>query len=100
MSNQSASLSFGAAGLLDAPLSYKRGDDETTLNLVISACYRHVFGNTMPMESERLGSAESQLRDGRFSVREFVRSLAKSPFYTSVLTKIGLFSVMISITVW
>ena len=83
MSNQSASLSFGAAGLLDAPLSYKRGDDETTLNLVISACYRHVFGNTMPMESERLGSAESQLRDGRFSVREFVRSLAKSPFYTS-----------------
>jgi len=83
MSNQSASLSFGATGLLDSPVSYKRGDEETTLNLAISACYRHVFGNTMPMESERLGSAESQLRNGSITVREFVRCLAKSPFYTS-----------------
>ncbi|WP_094555050.1 phycobilisome rod-core linker polypeptide [Synechococcus sp. 1G10] len=81
MSSQSAALSFGATTLLDAPASYKPGADETSLNLVISASYRHVFGNTMPMESERLDSAESQLRNGTISVRDFVRCLAKSPFY-------------------
>jgi len=83
MTSQSAALSFGARSLLDSAPSYKPGDDETTLNLVISSCYRHVFGNTMPMESERLTSAESQLRNGSITVREFVRSLAKSPFYRS-----------------
>jgi phycoerythrin-associated linker protein len=83
MSSQSAALGFGATSLLDAAPSYKPGDDETTLNLVINTCYRHVFGNTMPMESERLGSAESQLRNGTITVREFVRRLAKSPFYLS-----------------
>jgi phycoerythrin-associated linker protein len=83
MSSQSAALSFGATPLLDAPVSYKPGDDETSLNLTISACYRHVFGNTMPMESERLASAESQVRNGTISVREIVRLLAKSPFYRS-----------------
>jgi len=83
MSSPSAALSFGATSLLDSPASYKPGSDETSLNTVISACYRHVFGNTMPMESERLGAAESQLRNGSISVREFVRCLAKSPFYRS-----------------
>ena len=83
MSNQSFALSFGATPLLDNPVSYKVGDDESNLNLVISACYRHVFGNTMPMESERLESAESQLKHGSLTVKEFVRSLAKSSFYRS-----------------
>ena len=83
MTSQSAALSFGATPLLDEPISYKPGADETSLNLTISACYRHVFGNTMPMDSERLGSAESRLRNGSISVREFVRLLAKSPFYRS-----------------
>jgi phycoerythrin-associated linker protein len=83
MTSQSAALGFGATSLLDAAPSYKPGDDETTLNLVINSCYRHVFGNTMPMESERLGAAESQLRNGTITVREFVRCLAKSPFYRS-----------------
>jgi len=83
MTFQSAALSFGAAPLLDSPVSYRPGADETSLNLVISASYRHVFGNTMPMESERLGTAESQLRNGTLTVREFVRALAKSAFYSS-----------------
>ena len=83
MTTPSAALSFGAASLLDEPASYKPGCDETSLDLVIKACYRHVFGNTMPMESERLISAESQLRNGDLTVREFVRALAKSVFYRS-----------------
>lgn len=75
MSNQSFALSFGATPLQDNPVSYKAGDDESSLNLVINACYRHVFGNTMPMESERLESAESQLKHGQLTVR--VRSLPR-----------------------
>ncbi len=48
---------------------------------VIRAAYRQVWGNPHVMESERLVTAESQLRDGAISVREFVRRLAKSEFY-------------------
>jgi phycocyanin-associated rod linker protein len=57
--------------------SYSREDVET----VIRAVYRHVLGNDHLMKSERLVSAESLLRDGNISVREFVRSVAKSELY-------------------
>ena len=56
------------------------GDDVTG---VIYAAYRQVFGNAHIMESERVVAAESQLRSGNISVREFVRSLAKSELYRS-----------------
>ncbi|MEL0171673.1 MAG: phycobilisome rod-core linker polypeptide, partial [Synechococcus sp.] len=58
-------------------------DAEASLNLAISAAYRQVFGNVQPMESERLLSAESRLRNGDINVREFVRALATSEFYRS-----------------
>ena len=48
---------------------------------VINAVYRHVLGNDYIMASERLVSAESLLRDGNLTVREFVRSVAKSELY-------------------
>ncbi len=48
---------------------------------VILAVYKQVLGNAHVMESERLVSAESQLRDGAISVRDFVRAVAKSDFY-------------------
>lgn len=50
---------------------------------VIRAAYRQVLGNDYLMESERLVSAESLLKDGNISVREFVRLLAKSELYKS-----------------
>ncbi len=50
---------------------------------VIRAVYKQVLGNPHVMESERLTSAESQLCDGSISVREFVRAVAKSAFYSS-----------------
>jgi phycoerythrin-associated linker protein len=50
---------------------------------VIRAVYKQVLGNPHVMESERLTSAESQLCDGSISVREFVRAVAKSGFYSS-----------------
>jgi phycocyanin-associated rod linker protein len=48
---------------------------------VIRAVYRQLLGNDYLMASERLKSAESLLRDGNLSVREFVRSVAKSELY-------------------
>ena len=51
------------------------------VDAIIRAVYKQVLGNPHMMESERLITAESQLRDGTFSVREFVRAVAKSDFY-------------------
>jgi phycocyanin-associated rod linker protein len=48
---------------------------------VIKAVYRQVLGNDYLMASERLISAESLLRDGNLTVREFVRSVAQSELY-------------------
>lgn len=48
---------------------------------VVRAVYRQVLGNDYLMASERLTSAESLLRDGKMSVREFVRAVAKSDLY-------------------
>lgn len=48
---------------------------------VIRAVYRQVLGNDYLMKAERLTSTESLLRDGKISVREFVRAVAKSELY-------------------
>lgn len=50
---------------------------------VIRAVYRQVLGNDYIMASERLTSAESLLKNGSITVREFVRSVAKSDLYRS-----------------
>ncbi|NET69897.1 MAG: photosystem I reaction center subunit XII [Sphaerospermopsis sp. SIO1G2] len=51
------------------------------LELVIRAVYRQVLGNDYILASDRLVSAESLLRDGNLTVREFVRAVAKSELY-------------------
>lgn len=51
------------------------------IELVIRAVYKQLLGNDYLMKSERLESAESLLRDGNISVRDFVRSVAKSELY-------------------
>lgn len=51
------------------------------VEVVIRAAYRQVFGNQYIMASERLTSAESLLRQGDISVRDFVRALALSDLY-------------------
>jgi hypothetical protein len=43
--------------------------------------YRQVLGYQYVMESERLSGAESLFRNGYLSVREFVRTVAKSGLY-------------------
>jgi phycocyanin-associated rod linker protein len=57
--------------------NYTREDADA----VIHAVYRHVLGNDYLMKSERLTGAESLLRDGNLTVREFVRAVAKSELY-------------------
>ena len=52
-------------------------------DIVILATYRQLLGNAYVMESERLSVAESQLKGGEISVREFVRRIAKSELYKS-----------------
>jgi phycoerythrin-associated linker protein len=57
---------------------------EDDLQAVIRAAYRQVLGNAHIMESQRLTSAESMLRNGDISVRGFVRAIAQSDLYRSL----------------
>ncbi len=57
---------------------------EDDLQAVIRAAYRQVLGNAHVMESQRLTSAESMLRNGDISVREFVRAIAQSDLYRAL----------------
>jgi len=57
---------------------------EDDLQAVIRAVYRQVLGNAHVLESQRLISAESQLRNSDISVREFVRAVAQSELYRSL----------------
>ncbi|MEM9136404.1 MAG: phycobilisome rod-core linker polypeptide [Cyanobacteria bacterium P01_F01_bin.42] len=53
--------------------------------LVISAAYKQTFGNVHFMESERLLEAESRLQSGEITVMEFIRQLAKSDLYRTLV---------------
>lgn len=62
----------------------RNNPDEDNLQAVIRAAYRQVLGNAHVMESQRLTSAESMLRNGDLSVRGFVRAIAQSDLYRSL----------------
>ena len=55
-------------------------EDKATL---IRAIYRQVLGNQYVMASERLSQSESLFKTGYLSVREMVRTVAKSGLYRS-----------------
>jgi phycoerythrin-associated linker protein len=57
---------------------------EDDLQTVIRAVYRQVLGNAHVMETQRITSAESQLRNRDISVRGFVRAVAQSDLYRSL----------------
>lgn len=65
----------------NSPTEWRPGASNEDFEVIIRAAYRQVLGNAHVMESERLVVAESQLRDGYCSVREFVRAIAKSDLY-------------------
>ena len=81
-------MSFGPASILgverfdsESPLELLPGDSDANKEQLIQAAYRQVLGNAYVMESERQLVAESQLKLGELSVREFIRYIAKSDLY-------------------
>jgi phycoerythrin-associated linker protein len=60
--------------------NWAAGSDQEKTAL-IQAVYRQVLGYQYLMSSERLTGAESLFRNGYLSVREFVRTVAKSGLY-------------------
>ena len=64
-----------------SPTELRTNWTEGDVQAVINAAYRQVFGNDHVMQNERLTSAESLLRQGNITVRDFVRALAQSEIY-------------------
>jgi phycoerythrin-associated linker protein len=62
-------------------VTLRNNPTEDDLQIVIRAAYRQVLGNHHVMESQRVTAAESQLRNGDITVREFVRRIALSSLY-------------------
>jgi phycoerythrin-associated linker protein len=56
---------------------------EDDLQTVIRAVYKQILGNAHLLESDRLISAESLLRNGDITVRGFVRLVGQSEIYQS-----------------
>lgn len=67
--------------VIDAPVEIRANSSAEDKAIAIRNVYKQVLGNPHVMESERLVSAESQFCDGTYSLREFVRAVAKSDFY-------------------
>ncbi|MBH8566878.1 phycobilisome linker polypeptide [Nostoc sp. CENA67] len=65
------------------PIESLPGSSAEEAESIIRAVYRQVLGNAYVMESERLAVPESQFKRGEYSVREFVRAVAKSDLYRS-----------------
>jgi phycoerythrin-associated linker protein len=65
-------------------IELRHNSSEEDLQIVIRAVYRQVLGNAHVMDSQRLTSAESQLRNGDITVRGFVSAVAHSDLYRSL----------------
>ena len=66
------------------PVKLFDGASIEELEIVIRAAYKQVFGNVHLMESQRLLTAESKLKDGQLTIKDFIRELAKSDLYRSL----------------
>ncbi|NDJ18184.1 phycobilisome linker polypeptide [Myxacorys almedinensis] len=84
VNNLAAAGPLGLSAFDDSSRVELRPDwTEAELQSVFRAAYRQVLGNDYIMKSERLVSAESLLRQGMTTVRDFVRAIAKSDLYKS-----------------
>jgi phycocyanin-associated rod linker protein len=64
-----------------SPIELRPQATKNEVETVINAVYQQVLGNPHLLKAERLTIAESLLRDGKITVREFVRQVAKSDLY-------------------
>jgi phycocyanin-associated rod linker protein len=65
----------------NSPVELRTNWSDNDVKTLVRAAYRQVFGNEHIMESEQLVSAESLLKRGDMTVRDFVRALAQSELY-------------------
>jgi len=73
---------LGTSAFSDAaPVELRPHSTQDDIKAVIRAVYRQLLGNDYLMASERLVVPESLLQDGKITVREFVRQVAKSELY-------------------
>ncbi|HEY9647187.1 MAG TPA: phycobilisome linker polypeptide [Chroococcidiopsis sp.] len=73
---------LGTSAFSDAaPVELRPYSTDDDVKLVIRAVYRQLLGNDYLMASERLVVPESLLQNGKITVREFVRQVAKSELY-------------------
>lgn len=81
MVSTAPAVKFGIDAFSGPALELLQGSSTGDVDTIIRAVYRQVLGNPHLMESERLSVAESKLRNGEISVRDFVRAVAKSELY-------------------
>ena len=82
MAITTAASRLGTSAFSDAsPVELRSSATKEEVDLVIWSVYRQLLGNDYLMKSERLTSAESLLRDGKLTVQDFVRQVAKSELY-------------------
>ncbi len=84
MSAITAAGQMGIRGITDStPLELRPNASQDQINAVLRAIYRQVLGNDhlFGADVDELASAESLLRQGSLTVREFVRLIAKSEAY-------------------
>lgn len=79
---------FSRRRSLGQPVMLLPEADEAMLQQVIEATYRQLL-NRVPLAAERLGDAESQLRDRRLSVSEFVAVIAGSDLFQQRLNRMA-----------
>ena len=73
---------------LGRPVQLLTDPSEGQLNEAIEASYRQLL-NRIPLVSERLGDAESQLRNGVLTVSDFVGQIALSELFQSRLKRMA-----------
>ena len=85
LSSTSVATQFGGERATKQPVKLRSGyagsAEAADVDMAIQAAYKHVYGNGHVMDCERSISLEAELHDGRITVQEFVRGLAKSDFY-------------------
>ncbi|AFY36910.1 Phycobilisome linker polypeptide [[Leptolyngbya] sp. PCC 7376] len=77
-------MSTLTAGFTGAPVELRDNATEDELQVVIRAIYKQVLGNVHVLSAQAFESAESMLRNGDITVRDFVRTVAQSDFYQSL----------------
>lgn len=83
-SKASAAATLSPVKRESTPTKLVSGAAFEDVEVLIRAAYKQVFGNVHLMDSQRLLTAESRLKDGQFTAKEFVRALAKSDLYRAL----------------